>query len=149
MVLAPSAKAILPDGVPDVTATPLTVTVALASCVVGVTVTDAVASGTDVVYVVVVPVVPVIVSVEDGVSANVVSEALFDILCTTIKAVLVVVPSCDVTTVVMVLSPLAKAMLPDAVPEVTAVPFTVTVALGSSVVGVTVTDAIALLTVVV
>ena len=40
MVLTPTGKAMLPDAVPDVTATPFTVTVAVASCVVGVTVTD-------------------------------------------------------------------------------------------------------------
>ena len=85
MVLLPAAKAILPDAVPDVTATPFTVTVASGSCVVGVTVTDEVALGTDVVYVVVVPVVPVLVSVETGVSAMWLSEAMLDILCTRIE----------------------------------------------------------------
>lgn len=48
--------------------------------------------------------------------------------------------------VVMVLGPTTKAMLPDAVPEVTAIPFTVTVAVASAVVGVTFTDVVALLT---
>jgi hypothetical protein len=37
-----------PDAVPEVTAVPLTVTVAVGSCVVGVTVTDATALPTDV-----------------------------------------------------------------------------------------------------
>ena len=46
----------------------------------------------------------------------------------------------------MVLAPAARAMLADAVPGVTAVPFTVTVALGSCGVGVTVTDEVALIT---
>ncbi len=46
----------------------------------------------------------------------------------------------------MVFEPTAKAILPDAVPEVTAAPFTFTVALASAVVGVTVTDVSALLT---
>ena len=48
-VTAPSAKAIDPDAVPEATATPFTFTVALTSCVTGVTVTDAVALTTDVV----------------------------------------------------------------------------------------------------
>jgi hypothetical protein len=64
MVLAPTASAMLPDAVPEVTATPFTFIVALASAVVGVTFTDAVALVTDVVYVVVVPTVPVFVSDE-------------------------------------------------------------------------------------
>ena len=56
-----------------------------------------------------------------------------------------VVPSGDVTTVLMVVVvPSVKATGPDAVPEATGTPFTVTVALGSIVVGVTVTDATAL-----
>jgi len=55
---------------------------------------------------------------------------------------LVVLPSCAVTTVVMVLGPMAKAMLPDALPDTTATPFTFTVAPASAVVGVTVIDAV-------
>ena len=55
-------------------------------------------------------------------------------------------PSWAVTTVVIVLGPATKAMLPDAAPEVTAAPFTVTEAVTSAVVGVTFTDAVALLT---
>jgi hypothetical protein len=47
---------------------------------------------------------------------------------------------------IVVVVPSAKTIEPDAVPEVTATPFTVTVAVGSTVVGVTVTDATALLT---
>ena len=78
MVVWPTAKAIAPDAVPEVTAVPFTVIVALASCVVGVTVTDAVALLTDVVKVVVLPVVPVLVSVEYGVKAIVLNEALVD-----------------------------------------------------------------------
>jgi hypothetical protein len=49
--------------------------------------------------------------------------------------------------VVMVLAPTPKAMLPDAVPDVTATPFTFTVALASFTVGVMVTPVVALLTV--
>ena len=54
-----------------------------------------------------------------------------------------VTPSWAVTTVLMVLEPTAKAILPDAVPELTAMPFTFIVAVGSMVVAVTVTDAVA------
>ena len=45
-------------------------------------------------------------------------------------------PSCAVTTVVRVFAPTFSGMLPDAVPDVTAAPFTVTVALALFVVGV-------------
>ena len=66
---APAVSAMGPDAVPDVTATPFTVTVAPGSCVTGVTVTDAVPLPTDVVYVVVLPLVPALSSFEAGVSA--------------------------------------------------------------------------------
>ena len=46
----------------------------------------------------------------------------------------------------MVFEPIAKAMLPDAVPEATVVPFTFIVAFAFCAVGVTVTDVVALLT---
>jgi hypothetical protein len=52
--------------------------------------------------------------------------------------VCVVVPSCAVATTVTVLLPTLRLITPDAVPLVTAVPFTVTVALLSDTVGVTV-----------
>jgi len=52
-----------------------------------------------------------------------------------------VVPSCAVTTVVIVLVPMFKATGDD-----TELPFTVTVAFGSAVVGVIVTDEVALFT---
>lgn len=56
-------------------------------------------------------------------------------------------PSWAVTTVVMVVVvPAAKAITPDAVPDVTATPFTFMVAAGSVAVAVTVTDAVALTT---
>lgn len=60
---------------------------------------------------------------------------------------MVVVPFWAATTIVrVVVVPSAKAMLPDAIPEVTATPFTFMVAVGSAAVGVTVTDAVALAT---
>ena len=52
--------------------------------------------------------------------------------------VFVVVPSCAVTTVVMVFAPTERAIAPDALPEATVVPFTVMVAVASATVGVTV-----------
>jgi hypothetical protein len=76
--LTPSVKATGPDAVPDVTAVPFTVIVALGSCEVGVTVTDAVALAAVVVNVVVLPLVPALMSVEAGVSAMMLSEALGD-----------------------------------------------------------------------
>jgi len=65
---------------------------------------------------------------------------------TTTVYVLVVVPSCAVTTAVIVFVPTFRLIGPDAVPDVTVVPFTVTVALASEVVGVTVMLVVALLT---
>ena len=78
MVLGPTAKVMLPDAVPEATATPLTFIVAVGSTVVAVTVTDATALLTDVVYVTVLPTVPVWVSVEAGVSLIALSMALLD-----------------------------------------------------------------------
>ena len=66
-----------------------------------------------------------------------------DSLITVTLYVLVVVPSCAVTTTWMVLMPTNKEMAGDAAPEVTAVPFTFMVAVGSLVVGVSVIDAVA------
>ena len=78
IVLEPIAKAMLPDAVPDVTATPFTFIVAVGSTVVAVTVTDAVALLTEVVYVTVLPTVLVWVSVEAGVSLILLSRSLPD-----------------------------------------------------------------------
>ena len=87
MVVAPTptATGILADAAPEATTTPFTFIVALPFCAVGVTVTDVVALLTDVVYVVVVPTVPVLVSVEAGVSLMVLSWASFDNFVTTIE----------------------------------------------------------------
>jgi hypothetical protein len=52
--------------------------------------------------------------------------------------VLVVVPSCAVTTVVMVFAPTLREIAPDALPEAIGVPFTVMVAYVLLAVGVTV-----------
>ena len=73
-------KGMLCDAVPDVITFPFTVTVAVGSCVMGVTVTDETALPTDAVYVVVLPVVPVFVNAETGVSAIVVNKALADLM---------------------------------------------------------------------
>lgn len=61
-------------------------------------------------------------------------------LVTVTVYVLVEVPFCAVTTVVMTLLPTFKLIAPLAVPEATAVPFTVIVAFAWVRVGVTVTD---------
>ena len=60
--------------------------------------------------------------------------------------VFVVIPSCAVTTVVMVLGPKFKLIGADAVPDETTEPFTFIVAVGSATVGVTVTEVTALAT---
>ncbi len=54
-----------------------------------------------------------------------------------------VVPSWAVTTTVIVFAPTLSAMGADAEPDVVVVPFTLTVALASVTVGVTVTDEVA------
>ena len=56
------------------------------------------------------------------------------------------VPSCAVTTTLTLFIPTTRLIGPDAEPLATVVPFTVTVALASAVVGVTVTDVTAFAT---
>ena len=94
------------------------------------------------------PTVPVLIMVEYGARISVLNEALLDFaLVTLMTYVWVVDPFWAVTMVVMaVVAPSAKAIDPDAVPDVTAMPFTFTVALTSCVTGVTVTDAVAFTT---
>jgi hypothetical protein len=72
--------------------------------------------------------------------------ASFETLVTVTVYVLVVVPSCAVTIVVMVLFPTFNGIDADAVPEATVVPLTFTVATALLVVGVTVMLDVALLT---
>lgn len=57
---------------------------------------------------------------------------------------LVVIPSCAVITVVITLVPTTNGMLADAIPDVTATPFTVIVAVGSLAVGITCTEVMVL-----
>ena len=57
---------------------------------------------------------------------------------TLIVYVLVVTPSCAVTTTVMTLLPVLKVIGPEGLPLATATPFTLTVAVAFAVVGVTV-----------
>ncbi len=51
---------------------------------------------------------------------------------------MVVVPSCAVTTVVIVFAPTARLIAPDALPDDTVAPLILMVAFGSAAVGVTV-----------
>ena len=55
-------------------------------------------------------------------------------------------PSCTVTMILIVFAPTFKGIAADAVPDATVVPFTFSVAFGSVVVGVTVTDVTVLVT---
>jgi len=55
-----------------------------------------------------------------------------------------VLPSCAVTVVVIVLAPTARAIAPEAVPLVVAAPSTLTLAVESATVGVTVSEVVAL-----
>ena len=63
-------------------------------------------------------------------------------LLTDMEYVLFVTPSCAVTTTLIFVGLLLIAMACEAVPDVTACPFTVTVAFGSLVVGFTVNEAV-------
>ena len=56
-------------------------------------------------------------------------------------------PSCAVTKTVIVFDPTANVIAAEALPDATAVPFTVTVAVGSATVGVTVMDVVPLATI--
>jgi hypothetical protein len=67
-------------------------------------------------------------------------------LVTATVYVVVVVPSCAVTTVVSVLDPTTSGSEALAAPEATVTPFTFTVAVLSVTVGVSVTEVVALLT---
>ena len=58
--------------------------------------------------------------------------------------VLVVTPSCAVTMVVIVFGPTINGIAPDAVPDVTAAPFTFIAAFGSALVGDIVMDVVVL-----
>ena len=78
MVVLPTGVAIAPEAVPDATTAPFTFIVAVASTLVGVTVTEPVVLLTVVVYEVVVPLVPVLVSAEAGVSLIELSTLLLD-----------------------------------------------------------------------
>ncbi len=142
IVLVPTLSAIALDATPEVTVVPLTFTVAVASVVVGVTLIDDVAFGTLAVYAVV-PLANVGAKVPvDSASAE--SVATLDAARVTVVVyVCVVVPSPAVTIVVIVFVPTVNAIAPDATPDVTVVPLTLTVAVASVVVGVTVIDDVA------
>jgi hypothetical protein len=98
-VLLPAVNACAPDAAPDVTALPATVTDAVASVVVGVTVTEATAFATVAVY-------EVVAATNDGDSVPALSAKLLSVasvypafcLVTVTVYVLAVVPSPPVTT---------------------------------------------------
>ena len=77
---------------------------------------------------------------------NALNVASFDCLVTVSVYVCVAIPSCAVTTILMILSPIPSAKLMVA-PDVTVVPFTFTVALLLETVGVRLIVLVALLTV--
>jgi hypothetical protein len=143
MVVAdPAVSDTAPDTACDSTATDCTVTVAPVEVTVGVTVTDATLFGTVEVY----DVVPEAKAGdnEPSLSTKVVSVlTVFTALArlTVTVYVFVVVVSCAVpTTAIAALLPAVMACAEEALPDVTALPPTVTVAAASVVVGVTVTD---------
>jgi hypothetical protein len=137
-VLSPTFIEIAVEGEPEVTDCPLTVMVAYELVRVGVTVIDDTPLTIESVYVVV-----TLLNAGVKVPLEIVkldNEASLDILCTAIEYVLVVTPSLAVTTMDIDVSPTLVVIDPDALPEVTVTLFTLIVALGSTVVGVTVTD---------
>lgn len=146
ITVGPTGRAIAADAVPDVTGCPLTVMPAVASFAVGTTCMLLIALGTAAIKFR----LPGPAVTNNDVAGSVVIEANCALLdgtrVTFVVYVLVVWPSCAVTVVVMMLSPKFKGILCDVVPEVTALPFTVTVAAGSIVVGVTAIDVTSLVT---
>ena len=140
----PVDRATAPDATPDVTGVPPTVTVAPVEVTVGVTVTDATLFTTEAVY-------DVVPDTNAGVKAltwlstsalSVLAVLSTDALSTVTVYVFVVVVSWAVTTTaIAALLPAVMACADDALPDVTVLPPTVTVASASLVVGVTFTDA--------
>jgi hypothetical protein len=142
VVADPAVSDTAPEAACEATVTVCTVTVAPAEVTVGVTVTDATLLGTAEVYDVVPAAKPG--DSEPALSTKVVSVlTVFTALAllTVTVYVLVVVVSCAVTTTaIAALLPAVMACAEDALPDVTALPPTVTVAAASVVVGVSVTD---------
>ena len=137
MVLAPTAKGMLAEAVPETTALPFTIIGAVTSFAVGITCTEVWLFGTAAVkfrY----PAPVVLNKVVTGLRLTEASSALVDgALFTVIIIVLAVTPSWAVITVVMVLAPTDNGILAEAVPELTALPFTIMLAVASFAVGIT------------
>ena len=139
MALAPTASVWAAEAVPVATAVPFTVIVALASLAVGVMVMEETPYATDAVY-------DVVAAANAGASVPLLKASaerlsLLGNWRVTSKAYVVVgEPPVPVTTTSMVFCPTLKAMAPEALPEVTATPFTLTVEVDVVTVGVTVID---------
>jgi len=134
MVFEPTDNPTL-DGEPDVAVAPFTVIIAVGSGLVGVTLIDGTA--TPAVY-------DVVVVANTGLK---VPELMARLERPSVRVTVrvyawVVEPSPAVTTILMVLLPSVRGILAEGKPEVTVVPFTVTVAVRSAVVGVTVIDGV-------
>jgi hypothetical protein len=134
-----SGRAILPDAAPEATATVCTVTVAPVEVTVGVTVTDVTLFGTVEVYDVVPAAKATFREPSLSTSALSVLTVLSAVALFTVTVyILLVRPSCAVTTIAIAVLPMLRLCGPEALPEVTEVPPTETVAPASVVVGVTV-----------
>lgn len=134
------------DAVPEVTAIPFTLTVAPTCVTLGFTITEAVVSGTRTEY-------RVVALAKAGVSGPPITCSPESVATddgrrvTVIIDVLVLTASCAVTTILIGFGPTASIIGPDATPEATAMLFIFKVAVGSWVTAVTVTVAVALLSV--
>ena len=144
MVLLPITNGIFAEGLPEATAAPLTVTVALASLTVGVRFMLPVALLTEAMYAVVAE-----ANAGDKVpelNTILARSALAEAARVTTTVYVFIVPSCAVTTVVMVFGPTTNGIAPDGLPEATLTPFTVTVAVTWLTVGVKVMALVPMLT---
>jgi hypothetical protein len=139
----PAVSGTIPDAEPDVTAVPPTVTVAPVEVTIGVTVTDDTLLGTVEVY----DVVPDAKAGEREPSLSTSALSVLTVLsaaallAVTVYVFVVVVSWAVTTTEIAVVDPAVRACALDALPDVTALPPTVTVAAASVVVGVNLIDA--------
>ena len=144
MVFVPTESEMAPEAEPEVTTVPFAVTVAVESVIVGVTVNDDVELPTEAEYEVVAD--AKVGDREPVETFKAESVATAEPARVTVTVYVLTAPLSAVTKIVMVFEPTLRLMAPDAVAEVTAVPFTLILAKLLEAVGVTVIEVVALLT---